>query len=413
MTTESDDRGSEASAGADSGQWRSKSSVAIGVASLLADTGHEITTALLPSLLTATLGAPAVALGLIEGVADGLAGAARLAGGAIADPVRRRSSAVSGYTVTAVMSAAIGVAGNAVHVGLLRAGAWTARGLRAPARNALLADVVPPHAYGRAYGFERAMDNLGGIAGPLLALALVNLVGVRTAILISVIPGLFAATAIIYAIRHIPVHRDTQGTALRLRVRPVLAGPVRRIAPGVGLFEVGNIAATTLILRATELLTPTRGVQTATNVALTLYVAYNLAATATSLAAGRTRDRRGITDVLATGAGAAFLAYIGLAITGPEPAVLGGCFVLAGIAVGCTKTAQHAAVAAHTPADVRGSAFELLATTQAFGNLAASSIAGLLWTLYAPSVAFEYAAVFTGAALIALLLANRSTPADL
>jgi MFS family permease len=80
-------------------------------------------------------------------------------------------------------------------VGLLRAGAWTARGLRVPARNALLADVVPP----AAYGFERAMDNLGAIIGPLLALGLVV---TRAAIAMSVVPGLLAAVAIVYAIRH-------------------------------------------------------------------------------------------------------------------------------------------------------------------------------------------------------------------
>ena len=85
---------------------------------------------------------------------------------------------------------------------MLRAGAWAARGLRVPARNALLADVVPPAVYGRAYGFERAMDNLGAIGGPLLAIALVGLIGVRSAILLSVIPGLLAAVAIVYAIRH-------------------------------------------------------------------------------------------------------------------------------------------------------------------------------------------------------------------
>jgi nitrate/nitrite transporter NarK len=76
---------------------------------LLADLGHEIPTALLPSFLTSTLGAPAAALGAIEGVADGLAGAARFAGGALADdPHRRRDTAVVGYTATAVMTAAIG-----------------------------------------------------------------------------------------------------------------------------------------------------------------------------------------------------------------------------------------------------------------------------------------------------------------
>ena len=85
---------------------------------------------------------------------------------------------------------------------VLRAGAWTARGLRVPARNALLADVVPPDAYGRAYGFERAMDNLGAIIGPVAAIGLVTMVGTRWAIGLSVVPGLLATAAIVYAIRH-------------------------------------------------------------------------------------------------------------------------------------------------------------------------------------------------------------------
>jgi MFS family permease len=392
--------------------WRSKGSLAVGIASLLADAGHEIPTALLPSLLTSTLGAPAAALGTIEGVADGLAGVARLAGGAIADdPIRRRTAAVGGYTATAVLSAAIGAAGSALQVGVLRAGTWAARGLRVPARNALLADAVPAHAYGRAYGFERAMDNVGAIVGPLLALALVTLVGVRTAMLLSVIPGLLAAAAIVYAIRQIPRHRNGQRATLRLRVRPVLASPVRRLAPGIGLFELGNVAATMLILRASELLSPSQGVEAASSRALALYLAYNVAAAATSLPAGLVSDRRGGVGVLAAGAGLFTLAYTGLAITGPNLSALLGCFSLAGIAIGCVETAQHSAVATHAPSEVRGSAFGLLAATQAFGNLVASSIAGLLWTVLSPAVAFGYAALLSAAALTALLPAVRD-PSD-
>src|SRR5581483_11321727 len=180
--------------------WLTPGVRGIGTASLLADLGHEVPTALLPSLLTSTLSAPASALGLIEGLSDGLAGAARFLGGPLADdPHRRRSTAVVGYASTAVLSGLVGVATSAWQVGLLRAGAWAARGLRVPARNALLADVVPPASYGRAYGFERAIDNLGALGGPLLALALVAAFGVRTAILLSIIPGLFAVAAIVYA----------------------------------------------------------------------------------------------------------------------------------------------------------------------------------------------------------------------
>lgn len=167
----------------DEHQWLTPGVRGIGAASLLSDLGHEIPTSLLPSLLTSTLGAPASALGLIEGISDGAAGIARFAGGALADdPHRRRATAVGGYASTAVLTAATAGATAAWQVALLRTAGWTARGLRVPARNALLADVVTPSRYGAAYGFERMMDNLGAIGGPLLAIGLVSTVGIRGAI---------------------------------------------------------------------------------------------------------------------------------------------------------------------------------------------------------------------------------------
>jgi MFS family permease len=389
-------------------RWLTPGVRGIGTASFLADVGHEIPTALLPNLLTVTLGAPAAALGLIEGVSDGLAGAARLAGGAIADdPQRRRAQAVAGYTTTAVLSSLIGAATTVWQVAVLRAGAWAARGQRVPARNALLADIVPAAVYGRAYGFERAMDNLGAIAGPLLALALVGLVGTRTAIALSVIPGLLAALAIVYAIRHAPRAEQRERQPLRLRIRPVLTGRLGRLMVGVSAFEFGNVAATLLILRASELLAPGRDQDRATQLALSLYIAYNVAATVASIPAGRLGDRRGGVLVLAVGVGLFGLAYMGFAVGPSGVLALAPWFLAAGVAIGCVETAEHAAVAALAPVELRGSAFGLLAAVQSFGNLAASAIAGLLWTLVSPRVAFAYLVAWMGLALFGLLLAAR------
>jgi MFS family permease len=363
-----------------------------------------VPTALLPSLLTTTLGAPASALGLIEGLADGLAGAARLGGGALADdPQRRRAVAVGGYASTAVLSGLIGAATAVWQVGVLRAAAWTARGLRVPARNALLADVVPPGAYGRAYGFERAMDNLGAIGGPLLALA----------ILLSIIPGLLAALAIVDAIRHIHRPATHEREPIRFRVRPVLAAGLGRLLAAVGAFEVGNVAATLLILRATEVLTRDHGQQAAVQLALVLYTAYNAAATLASIPAGRLTDRRGARLVLTVGVGLFLLAYLGFAATGPSLGVLAGCFVAAGVAIGCVETAEHTAIATAAPARLRGSAFGLLAAIQSFGNLAASVIAGLLWTAASPPIAFAYLAGWMAVSLIALATTRVPAPTRL
>ncbi|MGH2733752.1 MAG: MFS transporter, partial [Actinomycetota bacterium] len=213
--------------------WLSRGIAGIGTASLLADLGHEVPTALLPRLL-ASLGGSAASLGLIEGIADGLAGLMRLFGGALADdPLRRRRVAVGGYAGTALLTGLTGAGASLWQVGVLRAGGWAARGLRVPARNALLADAVPAESYGRAYGFERAMDNLGAIAGPLLALGLVAAFSLRGAILLSIIPGLLAAGAIAYAIRHIPRLEPRERQPLRLQLRPVIQGRLRRLMVAV------------------------------------------------------------------------------------------------------------------------------------------------------------------------------------
>lgn len=389
-------------------RWLTRGSAGIGSASLLADIGHEIPTSLLPSLLTSTLGAPASALGLIEGVSDGLAGAAKLGGGALADdPQRRRMVAIGGYSATAILSSLIGVANAVWQVAILRAGAWTARGLRIPARNTLLADIVPADVYGRAYGFERAMDNLGAILGPLLGIALVALAGVRGAILLSVIPGLLAVGAIVYAIRHTPKPERRPRQPIRLHIRPLLHGRLRTLMLGIGAFEIGNLAATLLILRATELLTAGHGTTSAVQLALALYTAYNLAATLVSIPAGALGDRHGAPRILLLGAATFLTAYLILALTGPSLALLTLAFALAGIGIGCAETAEHAAVAALAPTQLRGSAFGLLAALQSFGNFAASATAGILWTAFSPAAAFAFAAAAMLLALTALIPAAR------
>lgn len=414
--------------------WLTPAVAGIGSASLLADLGHEIPTSLLPSFLSSVLGAPASALGLIEGISDGLAGLARLAGGEPADdPGRRKAIAVGGYTLTALFSGGIATATSAWHAGLLRAGAWIARGYRVPARNALLADAVPARAYGRAYGFERAMDNLGAILGPLAAAVLVAIFGVRWAIAASTVPGLLAAGAILYAIRRLepdpslarPESRTKTDTVLcprspeaepgeqleepdrppaalghrtgrytiAARLRELFSPRLRSLFVGVSAFEFGNCAATLLILRATELLGPELGASRAATTALLLYTAYNTTASLASILAGRYSDRRGPTHAMVVGAATFLVAYAAFGMGSRSWMVLGASFVCAGVGIGFVETGEHAAVASRVPAHLRGSGFGLLAGVQSLGNLAASSVAGLVWAAVGPGWAFGYLAL--------------------
>jgi MFS family permease len=391
-------------------QWWTPGVGGIGAASPLSDAGHEIPTSLLPVFLTSTLGAPAAALGVIEGIADGVAGVARLAGGALADdPNRRRSTAIAGYAATPVLSALIAGATAVWQVGVLRVGAWAARGLRVPAPNALLADLVPRGAYGRAYGFERAMDNLGAIIGPLLAIALVASVGVRSAIALSVILGLLALAAIAYAAHRIRVPRSPERRPIRLQIRPVLQGELRRTMAAIAAFEFGNVAATLLILRSTELLAQTHTQDQAVQISLWLYVGYNAAATVASFLAGHAGDRFGARRTFVVGVATFLLAYIAFGASGARVPVLAGAFALAGCGIGIVETSEHATVADRAPDSIRGSAFGVLAAIQSLGNVVASSVAGLLWTLVSPSLAFAWAGVWM---MVSLVACTRFRPSD-
>jgi hypothetical protein len=136
---------------------------------------------------------------------------------------------------------------------------------------------------------------------------------------------------------------------------------------------------------------------------------YNLAATVASVLAGRLGDRRGAVLILASsGSGCSGWPYAGFAAGPTSVLALAPWFVAAGVALGCVETAEHAAVAALAPVELRESAFGLLAAVRSFGNLAASAFAGLLWTAASPRAAFAYLVAWMLLALAGLLAAGRA-----
>lgn len=386
-------------------RWLTPGVGAVSAASFFSDAGHEVTTSVLPAFLTGTLGASAAALGVIDGISDALTGVMKLVAGPVAnDPHRRGRMASGGYLGTAVATGAIGASMTVWQVGALRAIAWVSRGVRAPARDALLASLSPPAAHGRAFGLERAGDNLGAVAGPLLAAGLVAGVGVRPALYLAAIPGFLAAVAIILAARESrrSARRDGTSSARRLDLGALRdAGTLRALVP-VLLFEFGNLATTLLILRATQLLTSgQRSVSVATSVAILMYAGHNAVATFASLLAGRWFDRAGPRVVFATGAASYVVAYCAFAIGSHSAVAVALAFAAAGAGIGFAEPTESAVVAQLLPDRLRGSGFGVLGAVQATGDLVATAVAGVLYTLASPAIAFGYAAAWMVAAVVA------------
>ena len=395
-------------------RWFTPGVGSVAAASFFSDAGHEIATSVLPAFLTSTLNAGPAALGAIEGVSDALVGVSKLAGGPIAnDPDRRVKAAAGGYLTTGVATAAIGLATAVWQVAVLRALAWMSRGLRSPSRDMVLTSLTTPATYGRAFGLERAGDNAGAIVGPLLASVLVVAVGVREAILCAVIPGVLAALAILIAGREARRRLTAPGAGVRLALNLSQlrqAGFAGVLTPAV-LFELGNVATTMLILRATDLLTTAdRGLDAATSIAILMYAGHNAAAMLTSPAAGQLCDRLSPRKVLGAGAAIYVASYLLFAFDTGAVWLLVAGFVSAGIGIGLAETAESTMVAVALPDDIRGNGFGVLGLVQSFGDLGATVVVGLLWSLVSPTVAFIYAATWMVAAAVASYRKGRRVP---
>lgn len=388
-------------------RWLTRGVTSVGAASLLSDAGHELTTSLLPSLIT-SMGAGAGILGLIEGLSDALMGTSKLVGGSLAaDPKRRGRLASGGYLGTAVATSLIGACVAVWQVAVLRAFSWVSRGLRSPARDTVLMSLVPREAYGRAAAVERAGDNLGAVLGPLFASLLVGLVGIRASIGLSFIPGVLAAFAITIAVRESRNLRRNEDVEIvepiRVRFGRVRAAGLLWVLLPTAMFELGNLATTLLILRATGVLTDSGLDATrAASMAVLVYAGHNAVAAGASLAAGRWIDRASARRVLAAAAATYVLAYALLGTATGVPALVAG-FLLSGVGIGLGETSQTAWLASALPPALRADGFGVLGLVQAFGDLGATVVAGFLWAAFSAPVAFWYAAGWMALSLLTLM----------
>jgi predicted MFS family arabinose efflux permease len=382
-------------------RWLNRTVLGVGLASLLSDVGHEMATAALPAFL-ASLGASSAALGLIEGLSDGLSGFAKLFSGAYSDRLRRRKPlAVVGYVLTAAGMASFALATSVWHVLAGRAVGWLGRGARTPVRKALLKEGTTPETYGRAYGLERAMDSTGAVIGPLLALALAASVGVRGTFALTLVPGAGAAIAIALLVREGEHSPGARGRSLLAGFRD-LPARYRRLLLGIGIAGLGDFSNTLLILFATQAFTPRLGAARAAVVAMGFYVGYNVVYTVSCWIAGVLADRHPKARVLAFGYALAVVPAAALLLPGDSYAKFAVVFGFSGLYMGFWETVESAAAATLLPATSSGTGFGVLESVNGLGDFVSSVVVGTLWTR-SPALAMAFVAVvsLSGALVVA------------
>ncbi len=387
-------------------RWLTRGVLGIGLASLFSDWGHEAATAILPAFL-ASLGAPAFALGVIEGVSDGLSSFAKLAGGWIADrPKWRKPTGVLGYLATGLSTFAYAFAHSWPAALIMRALGWTGRGSRGPSRDTLLADAVATDQQGRAFGFERAMDAVGAVLGPLCATALIGLIGARGVLKWTLVPGLAAAVAFAFLV---PAAKRVEGHHAPSFASSLGQMPKNywQFLAGVFAHGLGDFAPTLLILRAGQILTPQFGAGRAATIAVALYTFHNLINAAASYPVGALGDRIGKRGLLAAGYLTGAVTYAGFIFLTPTIAALVILFGLEGVHGAMQQSLEKSMAAELLPAKVRGSGFGVLATVNGIGDLVSSIAVGVLWSSVSPNAGFLYAGLFTFAGALLIYFFTR------
>ncbi|MDN6874807.1 MFS transporter [Pseudomonas citronellolis] len=394
--------------------WLNATVVGAGVTSALGDFCYETTTVILPGFLAA-LGVPAAALGTIEGIADALAAYTKMFSGYIADKLgHRKLLVVVGYGLTPVGQVLLALALGWPLILLGRLVSWFGKGLRGPLRDAIVVQAVTAETRGRAFGFHRAMDTVGAVAGPLLGVALLGWAQqllwdddsgpFRLVLWLSVIPGALAVLAFLALVRD-PQHSPNP----QLKLLQTLKGlPLRfkRYLGAVAVFGVGDFSHSLLILAATQLLAGGLGLVQAAQVAGLLYVWRNLVQVLTSYPVGALADRLGSLPVLvagyALGVLTALLAALAFWLRVDSLPLLVLLFTVAGLYVSVQEALESTVTADMVEPQTLALSYGALGTVNGTAKFISSATVGLLWSAVSPVLAFVCAAVLMAAGSAAL-----------
>lgn len=388
-------------------RWLNKTIIGIGVASLLSDWSHEMATTVLPAFL-ATIGGSAMALGLIEGIADGVSSFAKLFSGWYTDRLAKRKwIAIIGYFVTPVATFLFAFCTQFWHVLIVRTVAWLGRGVRTPVRKTLLAASTTPQNYGKAFGLERAMDTLGAIVGPATALYIISISNVKSVFYWSLLPGLAAMAAITFLVREKPRENVIRHDFLQSLNH--LPSNFRKFLIAVLIFGLGDFSHTLLILLAVQQLSHTHTLAEATRLAALLYIVHNIVYASSSYISGALGDRFSKRTLLAMGY---FLAAImsGVILTSPATIItVAIVFLIAGIYVGMEEALEDSFAAELLPNELHGTGFGSLAFINAIGDLVSSIAIGFLWQRIGLSAFYFPAALAIVGGIFVLRLPRRDS----
>lgn len=379
--------------------------IVVGLVSFFNDLASEMVTPLIPLLLAGMMGAGPMVLGLVEGLADAISAYVKLLSGRYSDFLggRRKVFAVAGYFLSNLVRPLMGVAASWPQIMGLRATDRVGKGIRTAPRDALISDATTPGQRGLAYGFHRAMDNGGAMAGSLLAAAILSMtdLDLSQVILLSIIPGMMGVLLFAFGVKESP--RPVQPQPLDASAPPreklVWSGMsvgMRRYLIALALFTFARASETFVVLRGHEM-----GATVVT--LLLLWSALSACKAVSSYIGGSLADRLGHEQLVLVGWLAHALGFTLLAFADTMTALWVAAIVY-GALTGLAEGAERAVIGACAKPDERGTAFGWYNMVLGLAAVPAGLIFGGLWQLFDAATAFFYAAALSAASALLLKL---------
>jgi MFS family permease len=371
----------------------------LGFVSLLTDVSTKMIDSVLPLFLVSTLGSDLLTVGLIEGIAESTASVLKVFSGIFSDYLgQRKQLAVLGYGLSTGVKLLFPFATSPTWVLIARFGDRFGKGIRVAPRDALVADVTDKNNLGAAYGLRQSLDTIGAFTGPIVAFILMSISekNFKLVFWVALIPGILAVILLAVFIEEPKVKSQlAQKNLLNWYTLKSLGKEYWILVTATLIFNLGNSSDAFLLLQSERIGVPS------TFVPLTI-VMMNFTYFLSAYPVGLISDRVGRLGLLMGGFLLYTLTYLGFAFTSTSWQIW-VLFAMYGLYQGMTKGLFSAMVAEKVPANLRGTAFGFMNLATGIALFIASVLAGSLWKLISPQVAFIASSFFAVLAIAILL----------
>ena len=376
---------------------------ALGFVSLFMDLSSELVHSLLPVFLVTTLGASALTVGVIEGIAESTAMLVKVFSGAISDYLgRRKGLLLLGYGLAALSKPLFPLAHSVEVVFTARFLDRIGKGIRGAPRDALVADVAPPAIRGACFGLRQSMDTVGAVLGPALAILLMSwLADIQLVLWFAVIPAIMAVALIFVGVKEPTASSGEREfrSPINWRVLPDFSTGYWWVVIIGGVFTLARFSEAFLVLRAQQ---AGLSVTWVPLVMVVMAVFYTLSA----YPAGWLSDRISRTKLLCMGMGLLILADLLLAESSSVITMMLGVG-LWGLHMGFSQGILASLVADTAPMELKGTAFGIYNLVSGACMLIASVLAGGIWQTMGSENTFLMGALLAATALLLLFGSPR------